>query len=295
MITPTELTRRIEHMPVLDRISKVPAGLIQRITSPTTVRNALSGTWLGHQLHPMLTDLPIGSWALASVLDLTMGRRGVAAARRLVGFGVLTALPAAASGASDWSSSSGAAQRVGLVHAVANSAGTALQVASWVARGRGRRLTGMVLTTVGLCFTAAAGYLGGHLTLIRGVGVNRTAFQPAVADWTDVGALTDLVDGRPSRVEAGGVPVVLVRSGAAVHALSATCVHAGGPLDQGDLVDGDCLRCPWHGSTFRFTDGAVVRGPAANSQPSWAVRLDGGRVQVRSAMPRADSLRPAHP
>lgn len=295
MITPAELARRIEDMPVLDRISKLPAGLVQRITSPTAVRNALSGTWLGHQLHPMLTDLPIGSWTLASVLDLTMGRRGVAAARRLVGFGVLTALPAAATGASDWSYSNGAVQRVGLVHALANSAGTALQVASWVARGRGRRLTGMLLTTAGLCFTAAAGYLGGHLTLIRGVGVNRTAFQPAVADWTDVGALTELIDGRPTHVEAAGVPVVLVRSGAAVRALSATCVHAGGPLDQGELVDGDCLRCPWHGSTFRLTDGAVVRGPAANAQPCWAVRFSGGRVQIRTLMPRAGSLRRARP
>jgi nitrite reductase/ring-hydroxylating ferredoxin subunit len=80
---------------------------------------------------------------------------------------------------------------------------------------------------------------------------------------------------------AGGIPVVLVRQADGIHALSATCVHAGGPLDEGEVVDG-CLRCPWHGSTYRLADGEVVRGPAAMPQPAWEARVVDGRVQVRA-------------
>ena len=277
------LIDRIENLGVLDRVSKIPAQLIQRATRPTAVENALSGGWLGHQLHPLLTDLPIGAWAMASVLDWTAGSRSSAAACRLVGVGVLAAVPSAATGASDWSNSFGPGQRVGVVHAVTNLAGTALQAASWVTRRRGHRVSGALLSTVGFAVTACAGYLGGHLTLVRGLGVNNTAFQPDVSAWTDVAAIDSLTDGKPARVDAGGVSVVLVRDGDTVHALSATCVHASGPLDQGALVhDGDAIRCPWHGSTFRLTDGTVVRGPAAIAQPCWDVTVDDGRVKVRS-------------
>ncbi|MGH9072331.1 MAG: Rieske (2Fe-2S) protein, partial [Acidimicrobiales bacterium] len=129
----------------------------------------------------------------------------------------------------------------------------------------------------------AAGYLGGHLSFNRGVGVNHTAFEEAVAEWTDVAALAELASDKPVRVVAGGVPVVLVRQGGEqVYALSATCVHAGGPLDEGEVVDG-CLRCPWHASAFRLSDGKVMRGPAPIDQPAWEVRVEGERVQVRTA------------
>jgi nitrite reductase/ring-hydroxylating ferredoxin subunit len=84
-------------------------------------------------------------------------------------------------------------------------------------------------------------------------------------------------------VKAKGVPVVLVQRDDTVYALSATCVHAGGPLDEGELVDGNCIRCPWHGSTFELDGGAVVRGPAAMDQPSWEVKIEDGRVLVRSS------------
>jgi len=251
---------------------------------PPRQRLLLTGTWLGHQLHPMLTDVPIGSWVSAGVLDLTAGPAASRAAQRLVGFGVLAAIPTAASGASDWSESYGSEQRVGLVHALGNVGALSLQLASYVARRRGHRGLGIALGTVGTGLTAAAGYLGGTLTLDKGMGVNHTVFEDSIAKWTDVASLAELTPGTPVRVSAGGVPVVLVRQGSAVRALSATCVHAGGPLDEGTVVDG-CLRYPWHGSEFRLTDGKVMRGPAAASQPAWRVQVVDERVQVRSAQP----------
>ena len=128
-------------------------------------------------------------------------------------------------------------------------------------------------------------YLGGHLSFTRGVGVNHTAFEPRVTQWTDVASLAGLTPDKPIRVVADGVPVVLVRRDGEIYALSATCVHAGGPLDEGQLVDGR-VRCPWHGSTFRLSDGSAVRGPAATDEPSWQVRIQGDRIQVRSDTPR---------
>jgi len=282
-----QLVKRLEDAKDLDRLSRPLADLVGRATRPDTVKSALSGTWLGHQLHPMLTDLPIGAWVMAAALDWTTGRPGAKAARRLVGLGVLAALPAAATGASDWSEIDAPEQRVGLVHALSNLTATALQSSSWLARRRGRRLTGMALSTAGLGVTLGAAYLGGHLSFIRGVGVNHTAFDDTVTEWTDVAAVSELSPDKPVRASAGGVPVMLVHHNGTVHALSATCVHAGGPLDEGEIVDG-CIRCPWHSSRFALADGKVVRGPAASDEPAWEVRVDEGRVYVRSLAPQPE-------
>jgi nitrite reductase/ring-hydroxylating ferredoxin subunit len=276
----------IEDFSALDGLSDTATGWVQRATGSDTIKSALSGTWLGHQLHPVLTDLPIGAWMMASALDVTAGSAGAPAARRLVGLGVLAALPTAASGASDWADTYGAEQRVGLVHGLSNLAATLLQVTSWEARRRGQRLTGVALSGAGLGIAVGSSYLGGHLTLVRGVGVNHTAFEPAVTNWTDVAAASSLNSDTPMRVTASDVPVVLVQHDGAIHALSATCVHAGGPLDEGKLVEDGCIRCPWHGSTFRLADGTVVRGPAAVDQPSWEAKVENDRVYVRSSPPK---------
>jgi nitrite reductase/ring-hydroxylating ferredoxin subunit len=278
-----DLINDIETSKALDGLSGPTASLVQRATGSDTIKSVLSGTWLGHQLHPVLTDLPIGAWVMASALDVTAGPSGAPAARRLVGMGVLTALPTAATGASDWTDTYGGEQRVGLVHGLSNLAATLLQAMSWAARGRGQRRTGVALSGVGLGIVLGSSYLGGHLTLVYGVGVNHTAFQPAVTKWTDVAAASSLSPDTPVRVIARGVPVVLVQHDGAIHALSATCVHAGGPLDEGELVGDGCIRCPWHSSTFRLADGTVVRGPAAIDQPAWDVKVENERIYVRSS------------
>ncbi|MFF8844309.1 Rieske 2Fe-2S domain-containing protein [Streptomyces sp. NPDC015127] len=273
----------IGGLTALDGICDKAAGRVQWVTRPTAVKNALSGTWLGHPVHPALTDLPIGAWTTAFFLDLTAGRASASSARRLVGLGLIAAVPTAASGASDWSDTYGPTRRIGLVHALGNSAGTLLQAASWVARRRGRHRLGMALSGVGLGFTVCTAYLGGHLSFALGNGVNHTAFQPTVSDWTDVADLSELGEGQLVRVTPGGVPVVLVQHEGTVFALSATCVHAGGPLDEGKIVEDGCIQCPWHGSTFRLADGRAVRGPAAVDEPSWEVKVTDGRVHVRSS------------
>jgi nitrite reductase/ring-hydroxylating ferredoxin subunit/uncharacterized membrane protein len=277
-----DIIEGVEDLEALDGLCDTVAGWVARATSRDVVKSSLSGTWLSHPLHPVLTDLPIGAWVMASALDLTAGGSGAASARRLVGLGLVATLPTAVAGAADWSDTYGGTRRVGLVHALGNVAATVLQAASWVARRRGRHRAGAALGCAGLGLTVGAAYLGGHLSYVRGVGVDHTAFQETVTDWTEVAALSALSDGVPLRVTAGGVPVMLVRHAGQLYALSATCTHAGGPLDEGAVLDDGCVRCPWHGSVFRLADGAAVRGPATVDEPRWDVRTDGDRVYVRT-------------
>jgi nitrite reductase/ring-hydroxylating ferredoxin subunit len=105
-------------------------------------------------------------------------------------------------------------------------------------------------------------------------------FQQFPQDWTDVGAEAEVLADKPMRVDADGVPLLLVRHEGAIVALADRCTHRGGPLHEGTLADG-CIICPWHGSQFRLADGALVRGPATRPAPAAEVRVVSGRVQVR--------------
>jgi nitrite reductase/ring-hydroxylating ferredoxin subunit/uncharacterized membrane protein len=278
-----ETTHRIGEAEGLDAVAKTLTEKVKALTRPAAVKNALSGSWLGHQLHPVLTDLPIGAFASATALDLLGGEEAAPAARKLVGLGILASAPTAMAGASDWSDTQGPDKRVGLVHGAMNAAATVLQTSSWIARRRGHRALGVSLSLLALGLTLGSAALGGHLSFARGVGVNHTAFQRPVRAWTDVAADSDIVEGALNRVIVDDVPVLLVRQFGRLEAVSAVCSHAGGPLDEGVLDSRGCVTCPWHGSQFQMDDGSVVRGPASVPQPEWDVRVDEGRVFVRSA------------
>lgn len=278
----SSIIRSLGRAKGLDTAAKTVSGWVDAVTHPTWIKNALSGSWLGHQLHPVLTDLPIGAWGAAVALDLTGGDQSADAARRLVGLGLIASAPAALSGASDWSSTRGADKRIGFVHALMNASASTLQAGSWLARRSGHRRAGIALSALGLGLTLSSAYLGGHLSFVRGIGVNRTAFQRQTSSWTDVAADSEILDGTLTRVVVDGVPVLLTRQAGRLHAISAVCTHAGGPLDEGTLDADGCVTCPWHGSRFRLEDGGIERGPASVSEPIWAVSVDDGRILVRS-------------
>lgn len=281
------LTGKLERAKVLDPVTDGVAGAVHTLLPRGPVKDALHGTWLGHALHPMLIAGPIGLWSAALLLDLTAGDDGRDAARRLVGAGVLAVAPTAASGLADWSELGEARKpkRVGLVHAAANTATTVLYGMSWLARRRGDHERGRRLALLGTGGLAVGGYLGGHLSYVQGVGVNRNASEvKKPRDWTDAAAADEVREGQPHRVAVKGQQVVLVRSGGAVHAMGAVCSHWSGPMEEGELVgsgDGGCLQCPWHGSRFRLADGSVARGPATTPQLSYDVRTVGDRLEIR--------------
>lgn len=276
-----KLIRRIEHLTVLDKAAKPLVTLVGRAVQPQWVRNLLSGTHLGHPLHPMLTDVPIGAWSAAALLDAVGGPAAEPAADLLVGTGILAAVPTAASGLNDWSDTQGPETRIGFVHAGANVAALGLYTASLLARRGGSRAAGRRLGFAGLGTLLVGGYLGGHLAFARGVNVNHTAFETRPEVWTAVLPDTDLTEGQHRKVYADGAPVLLVRDSGVLHALANTCSHAGGPLDEGEFVRG-CVTCPWHGSIFRLADGSIVRGPAAAPQPCYETRVRDGQIEVRA-------------
>ena len=276
-----ELVGKIERAKALDPPADALAGAVNTALRPTPLKNALTGTWLGHPVHPALVGIPIGSWAGATALDLFGGKRGRKGADFLVGLGLVTAVPTVATGLASWSDLFDEDRRVGLVHAASNAVAAALFAASLVNRRRGKRATGKLLQLAGVGAMTAGGWLGGHLTYRLGVGVDHTVFENAAKDWTTVASLAALPDGKPELAEADGVPILLVRDGDAVRAIANTCSHESGPLHEGEVADG-CVTCPWHGSQFRLADGAVVRGPATAPQPGYEVRVVSGDVQVRS-------------
>jgi uncharacterized membrane protein len=147
---------------------------------PGPLRDALRGTWLGHPLHPPLTDVPIGFWTSAVVLDVLGGRSAERSADLLIGLGLASSVPVAAAGLADWSEASRRAQRQGVVHALANTAAQALFAASLLARRSDRR-TGRWLALLGTASLAAGSYIGGHLAYVEGAGVSSPPGAPNAA------------------------------------------------------------------------------------------------------------------
>jgi nitrite reductase/ring-hydroxylating ferredoxin subunit/uncharacterized membrane protein len=278
---PFDQFERLEQLSVLDPVVRPLSSAVTRVIQPKAVADALHGTWMGHPLHTALVQVPIGAFASAAILDLVGGDDAGDAADLLALTGVVASLPAALSGANDWSVSNPSEQRTGLVHALANTVGLGFWVASLLARHRGDRSRGKLLGAVGLAAIGAGGSIGGHLSFRRSLGANSNAqiADTGPADWTDAGS-AELPEGKPVLRQAGGTPVLLVRSGTRIDALVDRCSHQSGPLHEGELADG-CVTCPWHGSTFRLADGAVVHGPSTHPQPALEVRVSGDLLQVK--------------
>ncbi|MFF7281309.1 Rieske (2Fe-2S) protein [Streptomyces griseorubiginosus] len=251
-------------------------------------RDVLHGKWLGHPVHPLLVQVPIGSWLSAAVLDLRGDRSR--AADLLVGVGLAAAAPAALTGAVDWAELQRPQMRVGLVHALSNTAAVGLYTASLACRATGRRRAGRTLGFLGLMAVGAGGMLGGHLAYRQAAGVNHAEAVPHLVTpgWHPIGALDDLPPGLPVRRSVDDVPLMVLReTDGAVHALADRCSHLAGPLSEGTVSEG-CVQCPWHGSVFRLTDGLNVRGPAIAPQPAFEARVTEGQVEVRLRGQEAD-------
>ena len=257
---------------------------------PQPLRNFLHGTWLGHPLHPVMMHIPVGAWMSAGMLDLVPSLRP--AGTVLIGTGVATAVPTALSGAADWSEQGVGVQRLGVLHAAANTVALGFYAAALVARLKGRSTLGVVLSYAGLGMVTGSAAIGGHMSYAQSSGASHAA--PAVraltTDWIDLGPLDDLPEGRPALRTGEGsgsaVPLVAVRRGARVDVFVAACSHLSGPLHEGTVEEiggSTCLVCPLHGSAFDVDNGAPRRGPAANHQEKLEVRMEAGRVMARVA------------
>ena len=274
----------VEGAEALDAPAKAIGKQVRDVFGPGVMRDMLSGTWLAHALHPILTDVVIGSWTSANLLDLLGGDDDGTAAEKLIAVGIAAYAPTAVTGTVDWADGEAVdprVRRVGLVHAASNATALGLYTASLVARRRGDRGRGKALALAGAAVMGAGGFLGGHLSYALGVGVNQTAFDEGPSDWTDVAASDDLKPGEPQSVVAGDTPVMLLRHGDHLHAIHDRCSHRGCSLSGTGEVDGEIVTCGCHGSQFDLHGGTVQRGPAATDQPVYEVRESGGRIELR--------------
>lgn len=251
------------------------------------IKDILNGVWLGHPLHPALSDVPIGSWTAAAVLDVleaTTGRKELGTgADAAIGVGLAAAVPAALTGLADWQYLVGRPRRTGLVHGLLNIGATALYTTSLLLRRNGARGAGVVTASMGYSMVLFTAYLGGDLVFRDRVHVNHASTEGMPRRFTPVMAEADLPEGQLTRVDAQGTPVVLLRRGERIYALAATCSHLGGPLHEGELHDDNTVTCPWHGSTFAFENGRIIHGPATIEQPVFETRVKDGQIEVRLA------------
>jgi len=277
-----KLIQRLETAAALDPVIRRVKGVVDAVIRPQWLRDTLHGVWVGHPLHPIAVQVPVGAWMSAGILDLLpRTHRG---ARVLVGVGVAAAIPTALAGYTDWARLHDRQLRVGIVHSAASLVATGLYAASFLQRARGHHSSGKVLSFTGLAFMSAAAFLGGHLSYRQGAGVNHAAdiLDRFPRGWHSIGKLADLDEGRLMRRSVGELPLVVYRRGEHVMVLSDACSHLSGPLSDGKLVVGDepCVACPWHASTFSLISGDVVRGPATANQPRFDTRVVAGTVEV---------------
>src|SRR5215831_4122205 len=267
---PAGAARWVGHAQRLDPAARSLTAAVQRRVGTGSRADALHGVWFGQPVHPTLTGLPMGFWTSAAVLDFVPGSERAA-------------------GLADWSALHREQQRVGLAHGAASAGAWALFAGSLLARATGRESSGRALALGGLATLTAGAYLGRHLAFPLGAGASHAEAVSHLAPlgWHDLCRIYDLPDGRVTRRQLGYLNLAVVRQGSDVMVLADRCAHLGGPLHQGTLTEADgepCLSCPWHGSTYRLSDGAVVHGPATARQPAFDTRIaNGGIIQVRPA------------
>ena len=274
------VTEQTERLSALDKL----AGPLAR-----TADRAWAGTPQAHperqlarpSVAPTATDVVIGSWTMAAILDLRRGDDSVEAAKTLVGVGVLAALPTAASGIPTGPTRDPRARRMGLVHAASNVVALALNASSYLERRRGRRAAGALLTAASAAPSPSV--VRAHMAYARGIGVSRTAFDERIAEWAPLDSEAALGGGW-SEANVRGLPVLAwLSQGHAARVVAATCTHCGARLRPNPRA-GDALCCP--------ADGAPS---ARTTAPCWRARPRRRSRASKRGRPPATASRCARP
>jgi len=279
------MIRRFVNRQALDKwgwgagIADFYSSVERAVLRPKWLRSFLHGTWLGHPLHPLLTDVPIGALTVALVLDL-VGVYDGANWATAVGFGGL--ILAALAGFVDLSETDGKPRQYGGIHATLMFVALVFYAFSLVVRfgyAPGTPFQSTLLAAAGYLFIVLGAYIGGDLVFTFGNMVDRHAWRSGGTKWAALD-VTEVPDRQPTKAKAGAQTLVLVRQGDKIQALHDTCAHAGCSLSEGKIV-GDTIECGCHGSRFKLADGSVVVGPATFDQPSYEVRRADGKLEAR--------------
>ena len=248
------------------------------------VADVLHGTWLGHPLHPVLTDVTIGSWIMGAIFDAVGAIGDDDFARRmgdrLTAIGTATAVPTAVTGVTDYSTAPKPSLGTATVHGALNTIGLGLYLLSLRDRNQGRRRRGLAFSTLALGVTSASAWLGGHLVYRHRVGVDHAERFDGPEEWTAILDDAELAERKPRCAEWNDKKVLLYREAGEIYAIGTICSHAGGPLHQGE-IDGPFVECPWHHSVFDMRDGSIKHGPATQPQATFDARVRDGRIEIR--------------
>ena len=280
---------RVADQPALDTIAEPLSDAIRQAYSRAgdagrVVKNAMHGVWLGHPLHPVFTDVPIGAWTTGLVLDAAGALRDDEGLERAadvaIAVGLAGAVGAAVTGLTDWSETQGQSRRTGLLHGLLNITATALYATAYALRKSGSRAAGTSCAIAGYTVALGAAFLGGDLVYDQRIGVTH-ADVPQPEEFAPVANSAQLAENTMTRAKTADADVLLARQHGHVCALAHACSHLGGPLSEGTLKDGSVV-CPWHGSEFALEDGRVINGPATMNQPCLEVRERGGTIEVKA-------------
>ena len=252
------------------------------------LQDLLNGSWLGHSLHATLVDVVVGAATAALLLDLLRVLFAVEgmedAATWVLALAALSAVGAILTGLTDYKDTApnGAERDVAGLHGLINIVGSVGFGISVFQRLGGGHDAAFWVLLVSYLIVSVGAFIGGHVVFKYGYMVNHNAFSRGkrAKEFTPVVPAAEVPEGTPTKVMFGSTAVMLVRRGDVVHALKETCSHAGGPLSEGELGDGT-ITCPWHFSTFRLADGAVVHGPASSRQVSYRARVNEGQVELQ--------------
>jgi len=261
-----------------DPLGKIFVAIFAALYKPVPIlKDFLHGVWLGHPLHPAITDVPIGAYVVALVLDLSGQRAGATAA---IGVGIVFMLLAALAGYADYIDLEGKTQRFGTIHSSLMLVALVLYLVSFVMRlGAVPSPAEVWLSVVGFVIVITSAYVGGELVYNLGTQVDRHAWRGGGTKWSALD-VADIPPDKPVKAKAGGQTLVVVRHGTSLDALHDVCAHQGCSLSDGKVV-GDAIECPCHGSRYRLRDGLVVRGPAVFDQPHYEVREADGKIEAR--------------
>ena len=287
---------------MLERVSRPLAGLWNGIAAVTDalyralgspgklLQDFLNGSWLGHSLHPVLTDVVVGGATMVIFLDILRVLFNVDgledAATWTLGLTVLAGVATIVTGLTDFKDTgTGDERNLAGLHGVMNIVAIVIFFISLLQRFGGGHDAAFWVALVAYLVISVGAYIGGHVVFKYGYMVNHNAFARGrrAKEFTAIMPAAELAEATPTKVPFGSTALVVVRRGDVVYALKETCSHAGGPLSEGKLR-GDNIECPWHFSQFRLSDGAVRHGPATSRQVAYRARINADQVEIQGPM-----------
>ena len=237
------------------------------------VKDFLNGTWLGHPVHAVITDVPIGALTVSIVADL-IGQPVVADVAMLLG--VLAMVGSAVTGVADYADVDGTARNRATVHSVLMTSSLVLYALSLVIRSgqpadrivpivlAGDRLPGPRPRRGDRRGPRLPDRDPGQPARLARCGREMDRRRPRRPRRHPAGRAR-----RSSRSASTSWPSSARASGSWPSTRRAPTPAARWPRAA---VVGGAIECPWHGSRFQLADGHVVRGPAVYDQPAYDVR-----------------------